>query len=71
MIASQWLDAAQRELVRDDSERTGLPLTRPLFPVAYRYCRILGFTTAYKTSVSRLTAIYVSPMARMQPCTRK
>ena len=31
------------------------------------YCRIRGLATEYRTSVRKLTATYVSPMARMQP----
>ncbi len=31
--------------------------------------RILGFAMVYSTSVSRFTSTYVSPTARMHPCT--
>jgi hypothetical protein len=34
------------------------------------YCLILGFTAEYSKSVRKFTATYVSPIARMHPCTR-
>src|SRR6185312_1349868 len=34
------------------------------------YCRILGLAIEYMRSVRKFTAIYVKPIARMQPCTR-
>lgn len=34
------------------------------------YCRILGFTTEYNKSVRKFTAMYVSPIAKMHPCTK-
>lgn len=34
------------------------------------HCLIRGFATEYNKSVKKLTAMYVKPIARMQPCTR-
>jgi hypothetical protein len=34
------------------------------------HCLILGFTAEYSKSVRKFTATYVSPIARMHPCTR-
>jgi hypothetical protein len=44
--------------------------TRSLKLETASHCRILGLNAEYSRSVRKFTTTYVSPIARMQPCTR-
>jgi hypothetical protein len=66
-------EAKLRLRFRRDKLATVLPTDRDLGQFRGRgifHCLILGFATEYSTSVKKFTATYVSPIARMQPCTR-
>jgi hypothetical protein len=61
-VANDWPIHAKKVLLR--RYRFGIAMNEAA------YCLILGFATEYSTSVTKFTATYVNPIARMQPCTR-
>ena len=54
---------------REGDEPANIERSRKFQP-QQDYCLILGFTAEYSKSVRKFTATYVSPIARIHPCTR-